>query len=206
MHKQILEARGNRLRSRPQVATLVATFALCAGSAVVARSAIAEEGPPHFGFWLEARAATGTVVAGLATVPVVQPSLVVGGRIAGRANLGLGFSFMRLSSGMVTTSTFAFQPTVVVDLVKSADERVAFTLRGALPLGASVASNTRNLFAIGYDAALGVRYSPHPMFAIGLEGGILGTFIDPGSTSVGFGVQTVYGAISGTFFYGRSAH
>jgi hypothetical protein len=173
---------------------------LCLG---VAGAAGAEEGPPHYGFWMEARAAAGTVIAGTATVPIVQPSLVVGGRVAGRANLGIGFSFLRLASGMVTTNTFAFQPTVAVDLVKSSDERVAFFLRAGLPMGAAITSNTRNLFVIGYDAALGVRYSPHPMFAVGLEGGLLGTFVDPGSNSVGFGLQSVYGALSGHFFYGR---
>jgi hypothetical protein len=74
-------------------------------------------------------------------------------------------------------------------------------LKGALPMGAMV-TNPRNLFVLAYDVALGARYCPHPNFAAGLEGGVTGVFVDPAG-SAGFGVTSVYGALVGTFYWGK---
>jgi hypothetical protein len=167
-------------------------------------TAAASEGPPRNGFWFEGRLALGTAIVGVGGVsPMYQPSLTVGGRLAGRVNLGLGVSLFRLASNNSASTTFTFQPTVVVDLVKAADDRVAFFLRGGLPLGAVVPSAGRDLLVVGYDVSLGVRYSPHPMFAVGVEGGLFGYFTDPGVNSIGTGIQSVFGALTGHFFYGK---
>jgi hypothetical protein len=171
---------------------------------VAAAPARASEGMPRNGFWLEARFAAGTVLVGTNNaLPLYQPSLTVGGRLAGRVNLGLGFSFFRLASGNNATSTFVRLPTVQVDIVKAHDDRVAMYGKAGLPLGAQIITNNRDLLVVGYDLALGVRYAPHPMFAFGVEGGVLGVFSDPGPNSVGAGVQSIYGAFTGSFFYGR---
>jgi hypothetical protein len=172
--------------------------------ALVGHSAAASEGTPRNAFWFEGRLALGTVLVGAGgVVPMYQPSLTVGGRLAGRVNLGLGVALFRLASNNTATTTFTFQPTATVDLVKAADERVAFYVRGGLPLGAVVPSTGRTLVVVGYDVALGVRYAPHPMFALGVEGGLFGSFSDPGVNSIGNGIQSVYGALTGNFFYGK---
>ena len=63
-------------------------------------------------------------------------------------------------------------------------------------------TNPRNLFVLGYDFAIGARYCPHPNFAAGVEGGITGIFVDPNGAN-GSGVTTVYGAVVGTFYWGK---
>ena len=65
-------------------------------------------------------------------------------------------------------------------------------------------SNTTVHFVAGYDVALGVRWAPHPMFALGLEGGLFGLFADVtpnGQPTQRVGITAVYGALAGTFFY-----
>jgi hypothetical protein len=181
-----------------------AAISLVAALAGSARGAEGERGLPRNGFWLEARLAAATVIAGggNTALPVYQPGLTVGGRLAGRLNLGLGFAFFRLASNNTTATTFIFQPTAEVDLVKAADDRVMLYLKGGLPVGAVVQSAGRTLLVVGYDVGLGVRYAPHPMFAVGVEGGVLGVFSDPGANT-GLGVQSIYGALTGSFFYGK---
>ena len=68
-------------------------------------------------------------------------------------------------------------------------------------MGAEV-TQPRNFFVLGYDVALGARYCPHPNFAAALEGGVTGIFVDPHGNG-GFGVTTVYGALVGTFYWGK---
>jgi hypothetical protein len=165
------------------------------------------DGMVHNGFWMEAKAAASAPVAitgtngVFTTAPVLQPTLTLGGRLAGRAQLGLGFSFYRLATPGGATNTLSFVPRVEVDLVKAADERVAFFLGADIAFGAAITTGT-NLLVVGYDASLGVRYAPHPMFAASIEGGVQGYFIDPNGNR-GVGITSVFGALAGHFYYGK---
>jgi hypothetical protein len=170
--------------------------------------ALAADGMPRNGFWMEAKAAATATVAttsggmGFITAPVLLPTLTLGARLVGRLQLGLGFSFYRVSTGGgAPANSLLFTPNVEVDLVKAADDRVAFFLGAGLGFGATIQTGA-NLFVIGYDAALGVRYAPHPMFAASVEGGIQGYFLDPNGTR-GAGVTAVFGALAGNFYYGK---
>jgi hypothetical protein len=156
---------------------------------------------------VDARLSAGLIVGGTSTV-IAIPSLTVGARIIDRIGLGLGFGLFRVASpgggvgGTGTNqTTFDFAPTITVDMLKARDNKAAWYAKGALPLGAMI-TNPRNFFVLGYDVALGARYCPHPNFAASLEGGITGIFVDPNGNG-GFGVTTVYGALVGTFYWGR---
>jgi hypothetical protein len=144
----------------------------------------------------------------------VIPSLMIGGRLAGRIQLGLGGAVMRIAPGsptptMPTTTTFAFGPDLAVDLVKSPHDLVGLYIRGSLAFGAQIGEipgrPDTTVFVIGYQAALGARTMLNANFALGIEGGALGVFIDPGG-SRGSGTTSVYGAATGTFYWrGRRA-
>lgn len=160
---------------------------------------------PRNAFAVDARLGAGLVVGGTTAV-VAVPSLTVGARLIDRIQLGLGVGLYRVSSpggaaAGTSQTTFTFAPTIEVDLLKAHDNKAAWYIKGALPMGAMV-TNPRNLFVIAYDVALGARYCPHPNFAAGLEGGVTGVFVDPAG-SAGFGVTSVYGAIVGTFYWGK---
>ena len=160
---------------------------------------------PRTALAVDARLGAGFIVGGTSAV-VAQPSLVIGARLVDRIQLGLGVGFYRLSSpgggpNGTNQSTFTFAPTFEVDILKAHDNKAAWYFKGALPMGAEV-TTPRNFFVIGYDAALGARYCPHPNFAAALEGGVTGIFVDPAGNG-GFGVTTVYGALVGTFYWGR---
>jgi hypothetical protein len=174
--------------------------------------AVARAQMPQNGFVFEARvAATLNITAINSPVSAAVPSIFAGGRIGGRVQLGLGFSIFRISTPVTDTTSndltsFDFAPTIAIDFVKSNDQHVAFYGKAGIPMGASLnhpaAAALDSRFLIGYDAALGVRYSPHHMFAIGAEGGVFGVFVSPGQVG-GVGVTSAYGAIVGTFYYGK---
>jgi hypothetical protein len=160
---------------------------------------------PANGLAVDARLGAGLIVGGTSAV-VAVPSLTVGGRLIDRIQVGVGFGLYRISSpggaaAGTSQTTFTFAPTIEVDLLKAKDNKAAWYLKGALPMGAMV-TNPRNLFVLAYDVALGARYCPHPNFAAGLEGGVTGVFVDPAG-SAGFGVTSVYGALVGTFYWGK---
>ena len=159
---------------------------------------------PRNGLAVDARLGAGLIVGGTSAV-VAQPSLTVGGRLIDRLQLGLGVGFYRISSpgggpNGTNQTTFTFAPTLEVDILKAHDNRAAWYAKGALPMGAEI-TQPRNFFVLGYDVALGARYCPHPNFAVALEGGVTGIFVDPHGNG-GFGVTTVYGALVGTFYWG----
>jgi hypothetical protein len=156
---------------------------------------------PTLAFASEARVAIGS--SGL------EPSLVLGGRLAGRVQIGLGFQLTRTSVPMglvgpvVNQTVFSFVPQLEADLLKSSDNHAAWYIRLALPLGQENNPDpVPNLFVLGYEIGLGGRYCPHPNFAVALEGGISGAFYDPAGTR-GRGVTGFYGALAGTFYWGH---
>lgn len=160
---------------------------------------------PANGLAVDARLGAGMIVGGTSAV-VAVPSLTVGGRLVDRIQIGVGFGLYRVSSpgggpNGTNQTTFTFAPTIEVDLLKSHDNKAAWYFKGALPMGAEI-TTPRNFFVLGYDAALGARYCPHPNFAAGLEGGVTGIFVDPAGSG-GFGVTSVYGALVGTFYWGK---
>jgi hypothetical protein len=186
---------------------------------LIAAPALAEKGEhsmPDNAFLFEARLSLGTPFSvGTLSAPstfAAVPSLLVGARLGGRLHLGLGFSFFRLSNGGAggggssDYNVVVFAPTAALDLVKSHDERVALYGKLGLPLGPVITCSTGapcdNSFGIGFDFALGARYALHHMFALGLEAGVSGSFIGPQRNNTA-GLVTVYGALVGTFYYGR---
>ncbi|HEY2747983.1 MAG TPA: hypothetical protein VGL86_25345 [Polyangia bacterium] len=167
--------------------------------------ALAHAQMPAWGLAVDARIGAGLLVGGTSAV-IAVPSLTVGARLADRVQVGLGAGLYRISSpgggpNGTNQTTFTFAPTVEVDLLRAHDRKAAWYLKGALPLGAEV-TTPRDFFVVGYDAALGARYCPHPNFAVALEGGVTGLFLDPAGKN-GFGVTTVYGALVGTFYWGK---
>jgi hypothetical protein len=161
---------------------------------------------PANGLAVEARLGGGIAVAGVGTI-FVAPSLTVGGRLIDRLQLGVGFGLFRISTpggggaGGTNQTTFTIAPQITVDILKAHDNKAALYGKAALPMGALV-TNPRNLFVLGYDFAIGARYCPHPNFAAGVEGGITGVFVDPNGPN-GSGVTSVYGAVVGTFYWGK---
>jgi hypothetical protein len=112
------------------------------------------------------------------------PALLVGGRLADRLHLGLGFSFFRFynDGNNSANNVVTFVPTVAIDAFQAADKAFAFYVKMGLPMGVSVVcagNNCVNDFAIGFDVAIGGRYRYlfHRHFALGLEGGMAGTFV-----------------------------
>ena len=174
-------------------------------ASLVLAPSVARAQMPANAFDVDARFGAGLVVGGTSAV-VAQPSLTVGARVIDWLQLGIGFGLYRISSpgggpNGTNSTTFTVAPTIAVDLLKAHDNKVAWYVKGALPMGAEV-TQPRNFFVIGYDVALGTRFCPHPNFAIGIEGGVTGVFVDPTGNG-GFGVTTVYGALVGTFYWGK---
>jgi hypothetical protein len=171
---------------------------------LAAARAGADEGMPQRGFVADLRVGAGVPVSlgglGVASGFTAIPSLALGGRLLGRLQLTMGFSFLRVeSSGGGDISAFHFAPTVAVDVAKSSDQKVALYLKFALPVGAAV-TNTTTTFLIGFDIGIGTRYAFHRMFALGFEAGAAGLFFDPANNATG--VAAFYGALVGTFYYG----
>jgi hypothetical protein len=180
-----------------RVVVLIASLALV--------PSLARAQMPRTALAVDARLGAGLIIGGTSAV-VAQPSLTIGARLIDRIQLGLGFGIYRISSpGGAPTgtsqTTFTFAPTFSVDILKAHDNKAAWYFKGALPMGAEI-TTPRNFFVLGYDAALGARYCPHPNFAAALEGGVTGIFVDPNGNG-GFGVTTVYGALVGTFYWGK---
>ena len=182
-------------------------------AAALLPSAAGAEGFPANSFAIELRLAGGTGIAGLIGNFLAVPSLTFGGRIADRVQVGLGFSFFRSSTAAGGTATTTdnnvvnFAPTVSVDAFKSNDNRAAFYIKFALPLG-PVITCVGNLpcdngFAVGFDLALGARYAVHRIFAVGLEAGTAGSYINPQRQGTN-GVVYFYGALVGTVYFSRS--
>jgi hypothetical protein len=172
---------------------------------------------PSLAFMTEARIGGGAGVIG-GGGGGASASLTFGARLADRLQVGVGFGLFRYSTPGVNigpnninndTTTFTLNPTVAVDILKAKDNKVAWYGKIALPLGARVTPNANNpntnntVFVIGYDLGLGARYCPHPNFAFGAEAGLTGLFIDP-SGNTGSGTTAVYGAVVGTFYWGKS--
>jgi hypothetical protein len=171
---------------------------------LAAAQAGADEGMPQRGLVVDMRVG-GAVPVGFGGLSAASsftaiPSLSVGGRLAGRIQLTMGFTFFRFeTTGTNDTSTFSFVPTIAVDAAKSADQKVALYFKFGLPVGAAVTATTTTP-VIGFDIAVGTRYAFHRMFALGFEGGAAGFFVDPANNTQG--VAAFYGALVGTFYYG----
>jgi hypothetical protein len=172
------------------------------------------EGLPRSAFLVEMRLGAGAPVGfgGLTAggTFTAVPSLLVGARLLDRIQLGLGFSFLRLSNtgglgGATDLNVVTFAPSFSGDVVKSHDNRVALYLKAGLPVGPVIRCPPNgacdNSFAIGFDFGVGARYSVHRMFAAGLEAGVQGSFIDPQRNDT-TGAVTFYGALVGSFYAG----
>jgi len=174
-----------------------------------------ENSMPDTAFLFEARLGVGTPLvfintgigggaAGFESV-TPTPSLLVGARLIGRLHVGLGFAFTRFSQGGSSSNVVSFVPTVGVDIIKSHDERVAFYGKFGLPLGPILDCNPgvpcQTGFGLGFDLALGARYSLHRMFAFGLEAGVDGTFENPQRDNTP-GLVGFYGTLVMSFFAG----
>ncbi len=189
---------------------VVLAFALWAPFA--ARAEKVEQSMPDNAFLFEARLGGGSplVVLGAGafnTSITATPSLLLGARLIDRLHVGLGFSFTRLSGGGSDSNAVTFAPTVGADLIKSRDDRVAFYLKVGLPLGPIITcpqgpGKCDNGFGVGFDFALGVRYALHRMFALGLEAGAAGTFLNPQRNNT-IGIVTFYGNLVASFMYGK---
>ena len=142
--------------------------------------------------------------------------LSIGARLAGRLQLGFGFGYNGMSWVVgdqlrVRTDGLNFIPSLSVDLVKSKDERVALMVLAALSFGATLSDTLTGSpntlgpldehFVLGCQLAVGVRYAPHPMVAIGAESGYLGLFVDPGPGRIEN--HDFYAALNATFYYGK---
>ena len=162
---------------------------------------------------VDTRLGAGVGVAGGSSV-IIVPSLSIGVRLIDRLQISLGVGLFRTATpagvdaagnpvGSNSQTSFTVIPSVTLDIFKSRDNKVAWYGKVALPIGAQINSTPGadlNLFALGYDFALGARYSPHPNFAFGVEGGLSGLFVDPAGTH-GSGTTSFYGAIVGTFYF-----
>jgi hypothetical protein len=163
-------------------------------------------------------AASFVPLAGTGGAPVqsqevsVIPHLAGGFRVIDRIQIGLGFSYFRssLTTGTTLSSTvaynlFYFTPFVVIDFARTHDRRAAFYGKFGLPLGADIITQSRapdsNGFIVGYDFTLGARYAFHPAFALGLETGLLGTFINPERDDANVAFTTFYSSLVGTFYF-----
>jgi hypothetical protein len=184
------------------------------------------EGVPAQGFLLEVGIGGTVPLYAIgnngAAVSSALPSLMAGYRLIDRLQLQLGFvlgAFGFNGSSAVggtsaTASTFTIVPQVAVDLLKYANNRVAFYAEAGLPLGANVStitvagnSNTNSQFVIGFDVGLGVRYALAPIFTIGFESGILGIFA-PGTntnnSAIGASTAvTFYASAVATLYFGK---
>ncbi len=141
-----------------------------------------------------------------------------------RWSIGLGLGFLRGSLGSSTAGSVApgtevsatlvsFAPTVVFDVLRSADDHVAlYALASLAPAflvidtGSSGPCGSPGSFVLGYQAALGARYAFHPQFMLGLEAGPTGQITatsigcsTPGSSDTTVGLHGIYGALVGTF-------
>jgi hypothetical protein len=138
----------------------------------------------------------------------VMPALVIGARLANRVDFGVGLSFVRFSTDTTALNVLTFAPTVAVDVVKAKDNKVDLYLKLGLPLGPVIVTQgpvTDKGFGVGFQLGVGARYALHPMFAIGMEGGATGQFVNPQRGTQGNGFANFYGALTGTFFYGSRA-
>ena len=181
-----------------KLAPLVLVAALL--SPVAAHAEKGENSMPTTAFLFEARIG-GSVAFG------VTAGLLVGARIIDRLHLGLGFAFVRTDNGAGSNNRVNFAPTVAVDIIKAHDDRVAFYGKVALPLGPIVVcppgpGDCDAGFNVGFDFGLGARYAFHRMFAMGLEAGVVGSFDNP-QRNVHTSTVTFYGALVGTFWYGK---
>jgi hypothetical protein len=205
------------------VKELALTIALIAGAHAARAQTPPEKTAMPNGLIVETRLAIGAPISvvgapisgagGANVVTNIQPipQIVIGGRLADRLHLGLGFAFQRIAvdtPGMVTSTfnLFYFTPTVEVDIVRSRDHRVAFYGKAGLPLGVDIISTSgapsSNGFVVGYDVAVGMRYAFHPAFTLGFEAGLDGFFVNPERNTDDAFATTFYSALVGTFFFG----
>src|SRR5438045_3113548 len=72
---------------------------------------------------IDARLGAGVTVGGFGTV-VVVPSLTVGGRLADRLEIGVGFGLFRIATpggggmGTIDQTNFTIAPSIAVDILK----------------------------------------------------------------------------------------
>jgi len=187
----------------PIVATPIATTAPSSSS--------------HARFRFDAKVASG-LLGFVGLVPQLDAGVTFG-----RWSIALGVGFLRGSLGASTVGTpgsssevsatlLSIAPTVLFDLVRSTDDRVAlYALASLAPAllvldtGSAGNCGSNGGFVLGYQAALGARYALHPQFMLGLEAGPTGQLSTPtgcatnGSTDVSVGLHGMYGAVVGTF-------
>jgi hypothetical protein len=141
-------------------------------------------------------------------VITVIPQLSAGYRLLDRLQIFAGFSYYRASAtnagATASFNTFFLAPSVAVDIVHSHDRLAIFYAKAGLPLGFDIMTQTgapdSNGFVVGYDAALGARLSFTPAFALGVESGIFGIFINP-ERDTNFALTNFYASFMGTYYF-----
>ncbi len=186
----------------------------------VARADVTDGAPPRTAMLFEARlaitspisvAAAGSTAANVTAVP----ALLLGARLIDRLHVGLGLSFFVVyaangSGGFLTSDlvVVSLAPTVGIDLLRSRSRRATWYLKAALPLG-PVLNCTGPMgqpcdrgFAVGFDVALGARYAFDRVFALGMEAGTSGSFVNP-QRAMSQGILGAYGGLVATFYWAR---
>jgi hypothetical protein len=185
----------------------------------IANAQKSENGLPETAFLFEARLqlAGNFAVLGIgfgnaltSTAFTAVPSLLLGARLLDRIQVGLGIGLIRAQGntggGTQSFNFVTFAPTIAGDIVKSADNRVAFYAKLGIPLGPVITTQPMqandNNFAVGFDIALGARYAVHRQIALGFEAGFGGTFVGPQRDNT-TGTVAVYGGLVGSFYSGH---
>jgi hypothetical protein len=168
-------------------------------------------GMPRNAFVFESRL-TGAfnLASGPAGTATVIPGFMLGARLVDRLHLGLEFFLTNFTSASVgngsgsASTAFTLGPTIAIDILKAAANRVAFYGKIGFGFGAAVVTSqfSPNTFILRFDIGLGVRYAPVPYFAIGMESGFLNVFFSPDKPGT-FSISSLYGGIVGTFLYGH---
>jgi hypothetical protein len=150
-------------------------------------------GQVHQGFALELSLSSEVVeVAGIgstASFSGLQGGLFAGYKIS-RVIVGMGIDLARQSgaAGGGTFTSILFSPGVRVAFVRSAENRVEMFGLFDLGFGTTlVEGNDAHPFNLRYRTGPGVRYWPHPQFAVSAAAGVEGTFFglqEQGSTAI----------------------
>lgn len=142
----------------------------------------------------------GTATASLSTLQ----GGIFGGYKIKRIIFGLGFDLARVANGAnnnsTATTSVLFSPGLSVAIVRSADRRVELFAQLDMGFGTTVtdpAIPNTSFFHFAYDVGPGLRYWPHPQFAVGALAGLGGQFeFDSTSVPNGPAVKTSTGLTS----------
>ena len=220
------------MRGPKSALSLIALAAAIASFASFGGRARGDEAPsaapkPRIALQLDGKLAIGFLSSGASVnaASSVPPALI--GIRYGRFTAQLGFSFQRSSLRVAYTSSrgvptdnqndvtvFTCDPTLTVDLYRTADRRASIYLLGAALLGgylqgtqamgtASGAGDNSSNFVYGYQFAVGARVAVHSGFSLGIEAGPIGLSytLDPDLRTGGGGGNPIATTSSSTVIY-----